>query len=118
MVTFSIITPVFNPPLWAFEECIKSVLRQEFEDWEWCIADDCSTNPVIVQRLKELENSDSRVHVIYRSTNGGITEASNDALSLATGAYITLLEHDDSLALEALKIVNNLISSYSIFLAL
>ena len=110
MFKFSIITPVFNPPLWAFEECIKSVLGQEFEDWEWCIADDCSTNPVIVQRLKELENSDSRVHVIYRSTNGGITQASNDALSLATGAYITLLDHDDSLALEALKIVNNLIS--------
>jgi glycosyltransferase involved in cell wall biosynthesis len=95
MAQFSIITPVFNPPLWAFEECIKSVLGQKFEE--------------IIQRLEELENSDPRIRVIHRSTNGGITQASNDALGIASGNYIALLDHDDSLALEALEIVNNVI---------
>ena len=109
MAQFSILTAVFNPPLWAFEECIKSVLNQKFGDWEWCVADDCSTDRTIISRLEELEKQDSRIHVIYRSTNGGITQASNDALNIATGNYIALLEHGDSLALEALEIVNKLI---------
>jgi glycosyltransferase involved in cell wall biosynthesis len=106
---FSIITPVFNPPLWAFEECIKSVLGQTFDDWAWCIADDHSTDQAITERLAKLEKQDPRIRVVYRSTNGGITQASNDALSIATGTYIALLDHDDSLALDALEIVNKLI---------
>ena len=58
MAQFSILTAVFNPPLWAFEECIKSVLNQKFGDWEWCVADDCSTNPEIINRLEALEKQD------------------------------------------------------------
>ncbi len=109
MPQFSIITPVFNPPLWAFEECIKSVLGQTFDDWEWCIADDHSTDQAITERLAKLEKQDPRIRVVYRSINGGITQASNDALSIATGTYIALLDHDDSLSPDALEIVNKLI---------
>ena len=97
MPQFSIITPVFNPPLWAFEECIKSVLGQKFDDWEWCIADDHSTDQAIIDRLKVLEKQDKRIRIVYRATNGGIVQASNHALAVATGTYIELLDHDDSL---------------------
>ena len=109
MPQFSIITPVFNPPLWAFEECIKSVLEQKFDDWEWCVADDHSTNQAIIDRLKVLEKQDKRIRVVYRTANGGIVQASNDALAVATGTYIALLDHDDSLSLDALEIVNRMI---------
>ena len=109
MAQFSILTAVFNPPLWAFEECIKSVLNQKFGDWEWCVADDCSTNPEIINRLEALEKQDSRIRVVFRSTSGGITQASRNALDAATGNYITLLDQGDSLAIEALEIINNLI---------
>ena len=109
MPQFSIITPVFNPPLWAFEECIQSVLEQKFDDWEWCVADDHSTNQAIIDRLKVLEKQDKRIRVVYRTANGGIVQASNDALAVATGTYIALLDHDDSLSLDALEIVNRMI---------
>jgi len=109
MAQFSILTTVSNPPLWAFEECVKSVLGQKFGDWEWCIADDCSTNQEIINRLEVLEKQDSRIRVVFRSTSGGITQASRDALDAATGNYITLLDQGDSLAIEALEIINNLI---------
>ena len=109
MPQFSIITPVFNPPLWAFEECIKSVLGQKFDDWEWCIADDHSTDQAIIDRLKVLEKQDKRIRIVYRAANGGIVQASNDALAVATGTYIALLDHDDSLSLDALEIVNRMI---------
>ena len=37
---FSIITPVYNPPQEAFEECVRSVFAQTNTRWEWCLVDD------------------------------------------------------------------------------
>jgi len=110
MPVFSLVTPVFNPPLWALEECISSVLSQTFIDWEWCIADDASTDLAIVKRLEELSRFDARVRLSTHLSNGGIVEASNCALSLATGEYIALLDHDDSLTADALDTVFELLS--------
>ena len=44
---FSIITPVYDPPLGAFLACVDSVRSQTFGDWEWCLVDDCSTRPEV-----------------------------------------------------------------------
>ena len=105
MPLFSLVTPVFNPPIWALNECIKSVLSQSTKDWEWCIADDASTNSDVLPVLKKLAEKDSRVKLIQREVNGGIVNASNSALDIATGDFIVLLDHDDSLHLNALEIV-------------
>ena len=99
----SIITPVFNPPRDAFEKCIQSVYAQDFENWQWCLVDDKSTDPYVVNRLKELHSLDRRIDIYLRSENGGIVEASNDALSLATGEFVVLLDNDDELHPEALS---------------
>ena len=105
MPIFSLVTPVYNPPLWALHECIESVVNQTFTDWEWCIADDASTDPQVLATLKKLEAKDSRVKFVQRAHNGGIIEASNSALELATGEFIVLLDHDDSLSTNALSTV-------------
>ena len=102
-------TPVFNPPLWALEECIKSVISQSFSDWEWCIADDASTNPDVLKKLNKLAAKDKRVKLVQRSQNGGIIEASNSALELATGDFVVLLDHDDSLSTNALQTVARIV---------
>ena len=99
---FSIITPVFNPPHDAFEKCVESVYAQGFEDWQWCLVDDKSTDPRVAQRLRELQVLDRRIVVYFRSENGGIVAASNDALSLATGEFVVLLDNDDELHADAL----------------
>ena len=52
--------------------------------------------------LKSYQSKDSRIKLIFREKNGHICEASNDALSLATGEYVALLDHDDILADNAL----------------
>ena len=44
-----------------------------------------------------MQSRDARISVIYRERNGHISEASNSALSLATGEWIALLDHDDLL---------------------
>ena len=109
MPFFSIITPVYNPPIWALQECIDSVLKQTFTDWEWCIADDCSSDPKVRKKLQKLAKRDKRVRIEFRSQNGGIVDASNTALGAATGDFIVLLDHDDSLTLDALAEVNDAI---------
>ncbi len=103
---FSIVTPVYNPPLWALEECIASVRSQTFSDWEWCIADDCSTDENVLARLRKLAKSDKRVRLVERETNGGIVEASNSALAVSTGEFVALLDHDDSLTPDALSVMS------------
>ena len=100
---FSIITPVYNPPQYAFEKCVETVFAQQFKDWEWCLVDDCSTAPWIKTRLNELQALDQRIKVYFRSENGGIVAASNDAISLASGEFIVLLDNDDELHLDALQ---------------
>ena len=111
MPLFSLVTPVFNPPILALDECIKSVLSQSMTDWEWCIADDASTDPNVFSVLRKLASKDSRVKLIQRELNGGIVEASNSALDIATGDFIVLLDHDDSLHPKALEVVAATIQS-------
>ncbi len=66
---------------------------QTFRDWQWCIVDDCSTRPEIIEALDALD--DPRIVVHHRRENGGIVAASNDGVALATGELIALLDHDD-----------------------
>ena len=106
MPRFSIVTPVYNPPAKALKACIKSVRKQNFDDWEWCIVNDCSTQPHVRRILNKFAAKDSRVRVAHRTTNGGIVAASQDGLDMATGVFVALLDHDDVIAKRALKRVN------------
>ena len=110
---FSIITPVSNPPVSALRECIDSVLRQTFLNWEWCITDDGSSDQEILNLLKEASNSDPRISVQYRNANGGIVAASNDSLAVATGTFVAFLDHDGCLHADALAQVDIAINAYS-----
>ena len=111
MPRFSIVTPVYNPPAGALKACIKSVRKQNFDDWEWCIVNDCSTQPHVRKILNRLAARDSRVRVAHRTTNGGIVAASQDGLDMATGEFVALLDHDDVIAKRALKRVDEELKS-------
>src|SRR5581483_846150 len=70
--------------------------------WELCIADDCSPSPHVRRVLERAAQEDPRIRVVFRDRNGHISAASNSALSLATGDFVALLDHDDELAEHAL----------------
>ena len=103
---FSIITPVFNPRYRYFLRCAKSVRKQSFRDWEWCIVDDGSTKRLIWPIIRFLASFNRRISTRRRDTNGGISVASNDALSLANGRFVVPLDHDDRLKKRALQLVS------------
>lgn len=98
----SIVVPVFNPPESHLREMFESVLTQIYPDWELCICDDASTQPHVAEVLTQYAAVDPRIKTIRRTANGHICAASNDALTLATGDFVALLDHDDRLAEHAL----------------
>jgi glycosyltransferase involved in cell wall biosynthesis len=103
---FSIVTPVYDPPADVLREMIDSVLAQSYTDWEFVLVDDCSPSSHVRPILREYAAGDERITVVERATNGGIVAASNDGLALAGGEFIGLLDHDDTIAIDALRLVD------------
>jgi GT2 family glycosyltransferase len=83
-----------------------------YPHWELCIADDASSQLHVKQILEEYSTKDQRIKVIFRRKNGHISAASNSALKLATGEFITLLDHDDLLPPDALYEVASLLNRH------
>jgi O-antigen biosynthesis protein len=104
--TFSIITPVYEPPVDVLVATIESVLAQSYPHWELCLVDDASPSATAWPVLERYAASDHRIRVARRAENGGISRASNDALALATGEFVAFLDHDDRIVPEALEVVN------------
>ena len=100
----SILMPVYNPPEDYLRQAIDSVRNQIYTKWELCISDDCSTQPYVTKVLDEYQALDVRIRVIRRESNGHISASSNSALSLASGQWICLMDHDDLLAEHALAV--------------
>ena len=98
----SVLLPVHNPPVPFLAEAIASVRAQAYPDWELCIVDDASTEPAVRECLEREAEGEPRVRVRRREVNGGIAQATNDALAMAEGEYCALLDHDDTLAPDAL----------------
>ena len=98
----SVVVPVYNVEEKWLRRCIESVTNQIYENWELCIADDCSPAPHVKKVLEEYAAKDERIKIVFRSENGHISAASNSALELATGAFVGLLDHDDELTEDAL----------------
>jgi glycosyltransferase involved in cell wall biosynthesis len=99
---FSIVTPVYNTPLDVLAATIQSVTSQAWPSWELLLIDDVSPDSAVRDALAEAASHDSRIRVILREENGGISAASNDGIAAAEGEFMVLLDHDDLLAHGAL----------------
>lgn len=92
----SVVVPVYNPPAGFLDAMIASVREQTYGNWELCLAD-ASTQPH-VRPVLEKAATDRRIKVEFLTENRGIVGNSNAAAALATGDYLALLDHDDTLA--------------------
>jgi len=103
--TISIVMPTYNTPERWLDSAIRSVQDQVYPHWELCIADDASSRPGLRAQLQRHADADPRIKLAFREQNGHISIASNEALSLAGGEFVALLDHDDELPPEALYVV-------------
>lgn len=90
----SIVTPVFNSES-TIEDTIKSVLNQDFENWEWILYDDCSTDKSLTI-LKKYASSDKRIKIL-NGTSGpfGPSYGRNRCLEYVSGDIVAFLDADD-----------------------
>lgn len=91
----SIIVPMYNTKESFFKELIDCMKEQTYSNWELCLADG---SPSENENLKKYYENESRVIYKHLSKNDGISGNTNEALKLATGEYIGLLDHDDVLS--------------------
>ena len=93
----SFIVPVFNTPLLYLQQLISSLEIQTYPHWELCLGVG-SLDPEVLSFLKYKMQRENRIKYIeVDSSDQGISVNSNAALSISTGAYIALLDHDDFL---------------------
>ena len=99
---FSVIVPVYNTAPALLESAIRSVLNQSYENWELCLTDGGSDKSEVKNILTSYAKRDSRIRVRFLEKNLGIAENSNEAIRMAAGEFLALLDHDDELAPNAL----------------
>lgn len=98
----SILIPVYKIPEKHLRKCIESVINQSLKNIEIIIVDDGSPDNC-GSICDEYASNDSRINVIHK-TNNGLASARNTAFDNANGKFITFLDGDDFLELNACEI--------------
>jgi len=89
----SVVVTTYNQEKYI-EETIESILKQDYDNFELVVTDDCSTDNTY-KILKNIEKKDLRVKVFQTPFNLGPVKNSNFGLKKAQGEYISLLAGDD-----------------------
>jgi GT2 family glycosyltransferase len=103
----SVIIPCFNGEAYL-PICLESLKRQTLPHnrFEIICIDDCSTDDT-PQILASYQNQMSNLRIIRHAENRKQGAARNTGLDVATGRYVTFLDSDDFLRIDALEIMLN-----------
>lgn len=98
----SVVTPFFNVgPL--FHETAQALDAQTFQQWEWLIVNDGSTDPAALAVLARYRAADPRIRVLDLPRNGGPGAARNAGVQATQTAWVLFLDADDLLEPTALE---------------
>ena len=89
----SVVMPVLNGEKYL-AEAIESILNQTFQDFEFIIVDDGSTDQT-PEILRSYANKDSRIQIVTNPINRGIGYSRNRGIALSRGEYIANMDADD-----------------------
>lgn len=101
----SIVVPVYKVEAYI-DKCVKSILSQTFTNFELILVNDGSPDGCGKICDKYAQN-DSRIQVIHKQ-NGGLAEARNAGLDVASGDYIGFVDSDDWIESDMYEILYNL----------
>lgn len=100
-IKISIIVPVYNVEKYL-SRCIKSLMNQTYENLEFIMVDDGSTDRSS-EICDEYKNADDRITVIHKK-NSGLSDARNTGFARATGDYVLFIDSDDYIIENACEI--------------
>ena len=98
----SVAVPAYRTPPGFLEQMILSVKEQTYPHWELCIVNASRGEDGMEQVLGRYAGGDERIRVKNLEENRGIAGNTNEALEMARGEFVGLLDHDDLLAPQAL----------------
>lgn len=97
-VLVSVIVPIYNVER-ELDRCVQSILNQSYKNLEIILVDDGSPDRC-PEMCDEYARVDSRVRVIHKE-NGGLSDARNVGLRIATGKYVMYVDSDDYIELDS-----------------
>jgi glycosyltransferase involved in cell wall biosynthesis len=89
-----VIIPCYNQAQFL-RDAVESVVAQTFADWELIVVDDGSPDDTAATAQALIAEHPGRAIRLLRKRNGGLSEARNDGIRSARGAYVLPLDADD-----------------------
>ena len=108
-IRFSVLVPVYNVEKYL-RECIDSVLKQTYQNWELILIDDGSTDSsgkICDEYAKEYTNI-----IVIHNQNKGLLLSRRDAIKKSRGDFLLFLDSDDCLRNDALCLLSKIIYEY------
>ena len=88
----SVIVPIYNVEKYL-ARCVDSIVNQTYKNLEIILVDDGSPDRC-PQMCDDYAEKDSRIKVVHKK-NGGLSDARNAGMVVATGEYISFIDSDD-----------------------
>jgi glycosyltransferase involved in cell wall biosynthesis len=107
---FSIIVPIYNVSTFI-NECLESIKKQSYKDFECILVDDGSTDES-GKICDSFANNDPRFRVIHKE-NGGLVSARKTGAGATKGEYVLSVDGDDYIEYDMLKNMSDIIDQYA-----
>ena len=102
----SVIVPIYKVEKFLYQ-CVKTILQQSYENLEIILVDDGSPDNC-GKICDEFATQDHRIKVIHKQ-NGGLSDARNVGIDVATGGYITFIDSDDYIMTDMIESLMSII---------
>ena len=101
----SIVVPIYKVEAYL-NRCVESIVNQTYQKLEIILVDDGSPDkcPRMCEKWAEKDN---RIRVVHKE-NGGLSDARNAGMRVATGDYISFIDSDDYISLEFIETLYNI----------
>lgn len=93
----SVIVPIYNVEKYL-QKCVDSIINQTYKNLEIILVDDGSPDNC-PKMCDDYAEKDSRIKVVHKE-NGGLSDARNVGMEVATGEYVSFIDSDDYISLD------------------
>ena len=114
MDLISVIVPVYNVEKYL-DRCVQSIVNQTYKNLEIILVDDGSPDNC-GKMCDDWAQKDSRIKVVHKA-NGGLSDARNAGMAVATGEYIAFVDSDDWVDIHFLELLYNAVLAHNVKLA-